>query len=135
LKRIPSITQEEPAQMKTEPHPYAKYLQDKYGTYRRFLASEGLTVIQGHHVEHVRTVALKEWPRKGGYGVMINLSEQSVDDAYVCEIPPGKSLNPQRHSLRNWFILSPGWGYRRSRRKGSGADFRVERRKSIRRSA
>jgi uncharacterized RmlC-like cupin family protein len=93
-----------------EPHPYVKYLDQKYGTYRKFLETEGLEVIQGHYVDDVRTVPLKAWPRKGGLGVMINLCEQSIDDAYVCEIPPGKSLNPQQHLFEELVYVVGGAG-------------------------
>lgn len=96
--------------MSTEPHPYVKYLNEKYGTYKKFLEQEGLPVIEGHYVEDVRTLPLKEWPRRGGRGAFINLSDQSIDDAYVCEIPPGKSLNPQRQLYEELVYIVSGIG-------------------------
>jgi quercetin dioxygenase-like cupin family protein len=95
---------------RTEPHPYVQYLNEKYGTYRRYLEQEDLPVHQGHYVEDIRTLPLKEWPRRGGYGAFINLSEQSIDDAYVCEIPPGKSLNPQRQMYEELVYVVAGIG-------------------------
>ncbi|MBI2989206.1 MAG: cupin domain-containing protein [Deltaproteobacteria bacterium] len=96
--------------MRAEPHPYVRYLNQKYGTYRKFLEEEGLPVIEGHYVKDVRTLPLKEWPRKGGYGAIINLSDQSIDDAYVCEIPPGKSLKPQRCLYEELIYILSGIG-------------------------
>jgi oxalate decarboxylase/phosphoglucose isomerase-like protein (cupin superfamily) len=96
--------------MRNEPHPYVTYLNQKYGTYKKFLEEEGLPVIEGHYVEDVRTLPLKEWPRKGGYGAMINLSNQSIDDAYVCEIPAGKNLKPQQFLYEELIYIVSGIG-------------------------
>jgi quercetin dioxygenase-like cupin family protein len=98
------------AEARREPHPYVQYLNEKYGTYKRYLEQEGLPVIEGHYVEDIRTLPLKEWPRRGGFGAFINLSEQSIDDAYVCEIPPGKSLHPQSQLYEELVYVVSGIG-------------------------
>jgi oxalate decarboxylase/phosphoglucose isomerase-like protein (cupin superfamily) len=96
--------------MRAEPHPYVTYLNQKYGTYKKFLEAEGLPVVEGHYVKDVRVMPLQEWPRKGGFGAIINLSDQSIDDAYVCEIPAGKSLKPQQFLYEELIYIVSGIG-------------------------
>jgi hypothetical protein len=66
--------------------------------YDRWITSQGIDVIRGFFVEDLYTIPLKWWDRIGGNGVYVMLDGTGyLDDAYVCGIPPGKSLNPQRH--------------------------------------
>ncbi|HEY2988030.1 MAG TPA: hypothetical protein VGL11_09910 [Candidatus Binatia bacterium] len=66
-------------------------------TYQQFLDREGLPVIRAFHVEDVRDVELFPWNRTGGNGVYLNLEgTEGVNDCYIAEIPPGKSLQPQK---------------------------------------
>src|ERR1017187_1875897 len=65
--------------------------------YQRWVRSEGLEIIGGHYVPNLRTVELNPWPRRGGRGVYINHdASRTSNDCYVCEIPPGMTLAPQR---------------------------------------
>ncbi|MEK7377971.1 MAG: ethanolamine ammonia lyase-activating protein, partial [Candidatus Binatota bacterium] len=66
--------------------------------YDTWAASQGVDVVKGFGVENVYEVPLKWGERMGGNGGFINLDGRGyLDDAYVCSIPPGKSLRPQRH--------------------------------------
>ncbi len=91
-------------------HPYAAYLKDRYYNYSRFQEEEGLPSIKGFFVEDVSSMELAPWERKGGRGTFINLSEQEVDDAYVCEIAPGGTLKPQRHLYEEVIYILGGQG-------------------------
>ena len=91
-------------------HPYVSYLKDRYYNYGHFQEEEGLPSLKGFHVEDVTMLALSPWERKGGRGAFINLSEQEVDDAYVCEIAPGASLKPQRHMYEEVIYVLKGRG-------------------------
>lgn len=80
-------------------------------SYEKWLADEGIDVITGYHVEDLRKVPLKPWKRKGGLGVFINLEGSGqTDGAYICEIPPGKSLNPQKHLFEELIFVLDGQG-------------------------
>ncbi len=58
---------------------------------------EGLDLIRGTIVKNVYTQPLKAWKRTGGSGVMIQLDGTGdLDAAYICEIPPGGELNPEK---------------------------------------
>ena len=80
-------------------------------TYQRWLESEGIPVIRDFYIEDVRKVILKPWERKGGLGVYLNLiGTEERNDAYICEIPPGKSLKPQRHLFEEMIYVLQGRG-------------------------
>ena len=79
--------------------------------YDRWIASQGIEVVRGFFVEDLYNIPLKWWDRMGGYGVFIMLDGTGyLDDAYVCGIPPGKSLNPQRHIYEALVYVLDGRG-------------------------
>ena len=80
-------------------------------TYEKWLETEGIGVITGYSVDDVRTLPLKPWKRKGGMGVFINLEGGGqTNDGYVCEIPPGETLKPQRHLFEELIFVLEGRG-------------------------
>ncbi len=71
---------------------------ERINAYTDFLRSEGIPVITGFAVEDLKTLELAPWARKGGRGAYVNLEGTGgTNDAYVSEIAPGGSLNPERH--------------------------------------
>jgi oxalate decarboxylase/phosphoglucose isomerase-like protein (cupin superfamily) len=79
--------------------------------YRRWVKNEGLDVISARYVANLRNVQLKPWPRRGGAGVYINHdASRTSNDCYVCEIPPGKSLAPQRQLFEEMILVLDGRG-------------------------
>jgi len=79
--------------------------------YRRWIAQEGLEVISALHVPDLRTVEVKPWPRRGGKGVYINHdASRTSNDCYVCEIAPGKKLEPQRQLFEEMVLVLSGRG-------------------------
>lgn len=80
-------------------------------TYQRWLESEGLPVIREYYIQDIRKVPLQPWARKGGRGAYLNLiGTGEANDAYICEIPPGKSLKPQRHLFEEMVFVVEGRG-------------------------
>lgn len=65
----------------------------------------------GFSIEDLRMAQVGPWPRMGGKGAFINLvgSEMSAD-AYLCEIPPGGSLNQERHMFEEMIFILEGRG-------------------------
>lgn len=76
--------------------------------YQQWQEMESVPVLKGYYVEDLARVKLEPWKRKGGRGAFINLDgAEESDDAYLCEIPPGGRLNPQKHMFEEEvFILS-----------------------------
>ncbi|MBI4186731.1 MAG: cupin domain-containing protein [Chloroflexi bacterium] len=96
--------------MKVEPiPPNAGYIQKT--PYEIWMEKEGIPVVTGYSVGDLREVPVKPWPRRGGLGAFINLrgSEQSAG-SYVCEIPPGGSLEPQKHLYEETVLILNGRG-------------------------
>lgn len=84
---------------------------ERIDTYEKFLLAEGIPVIKGHSVYDLMMVPLSPWERKGGMGTYIVLSgSEGMTDAYVCEIPAGKALLPQKHLYEELIYILSGYG-------------------------
>jgi hypothetical protein len=65
--------------------------------YDKWVESEGIPIIKTFFVEDICRVKLDFWQRKGGNGAFLQMEGAGqVNNCYICEIPPGKSLKPQR---------------------------------------
>ncbi len=79
--------------------------------YEIWVESEGIPVIKTFFVEDIRKIPLEWWERKGGFGAFLNMEGTGgVNDCYVCEIPAGKSLKPQRHLFEESIYIVSGQG-------------------------
>ncbi len=79
--------------------------------YREFQQGEGIPIYKGFNIDDLRTLEVKPWPRMGGLGAYVNLfGEEFWADNYVCEIPPGKNLEPQRHLFEELVYVLSGRG-------------------------
>jgi oxalate decarboxylase/phosphoglucose isomerase-like protein (cupin superfamily) len=80
-------------------------------TYQIFLEKEGVPAVRGFHIEDINGVELHSWARMGGRGVYLNLEgSEGVNDCYICEIPPAKSLEPQKHMFEELVFVVSGRG-------------------------
>ena len=88
-----------------------KFAAEKETPYTRWVKSEGLDIISSTYVQNLHTVELKPWARRGGRGVFLNHeASRTSNDCYVCEIPPGKTLNPQRQLFEETIMILGGRG-------------------------
>jgi oxalate decarboxylase/phosphoglucose isomerase-like protein (cupin superfamily) len=90
-----------------------KFKTEKDTPYLRFVRSEGLDIISAQYVPNLCTVELKPWPRRGDgtKGVFINHeASRTSNDCYVCEIAPGKKLEPQHHLFEEMIMILSGRG-------------------------
>ncbi len=79
--------------------------------YELWQKSEAIPVIKGYYIEDLKTVHLEPWPSKGGLGAFVNLTGTGdADDAYICEIPPGESLKPQKCMFEEVVFVLTGRG-------------------------
>jgi mannose-6-phosphate isomerase-like protein (cupin superfamily) len=80
-------------------------------TYREWQEAQNIPIITGFFVEDVKTVEVAPWDLKGGLGAIIVLDGTGgVNDAYVCEIPPGGKLKPQKHLYEEMVYIAKGHG-------------------------
>jgi oxalate decarboxylase/phosphoglucose isomerase-like protein (cupin superfamily) len=88
-----------------------KFAREKDTPYQRWVRDEGLEIISGHYVRNLRTVELKPWARRGGKAVFINHdASRTSNDCYVCEIPAGGELAPQRQLYEEMILVLEGQG-------------------------
>src|ERR1700681_1491397 len=88
-----------------------KFKTEKDTPYLRFVRAEGLDIISAQYVPDLRTVELKPWPRRAGKGVYVNHeASRTSNDCYVCEIAPGKKLEPSRHLFEEMILILGGRG-------------------------
>ncbi len=88
-----------------------KFATEKDSPYTRWVRQEGLDIISAHYIYDLHTVELKPWARRGGRGVYINHeASRTSNDCYVCEIPAGKKLEPQRQLFEEMIYVLDGVG-------------------------
>src|SRR5437868_10803145 len=88
-----------------------KFATEKETAYTRWIAQQGLDIIDGHYIQDLRTVDLKDWARRGGKGIFINHeASRTSNDCYVCEIPAGGKLEPQRQLYEEMVLILGGRG-------------------------
>ncbi len=88
-----------------------KFKSEKDTPYLRWVREEGLDIISAQYVPDLRTVELKPWASRGGRGVIINHeASRTSNDCYVCEIAPGKRLEPRHHLFEEMILILSGRG-------------------------
>src|SRR5258708_13352341 len=88
-----------------------KFATEKETPYTRWVRGEGLEIIAAHHVPSLHIVELKPWARRGGAGVYLNHdASRTSNDCYVCEIPAGQKLAPQRQLFEEMIYVLAGRG-------------------------
>ena len=85
--------------------------QTNFDPYAAFLKSEGIPVYSDFAVTNLRRLELAPWKRMGALGAHVNLiGGEGVNTAYVCELPPGTSTNPQRYLFEETIYFLDGEG-------------------------
>lgn len=88
-----------------------KFETEKDTPYTSWVAAEGLDIVDAMYVPNLHDIALKPWARRGGSGVYLNHdASRTSNDCYVCEIPPGKQLAPQRQLFEEMIYILDGRG-------------------------
>jgi oxalate decarboxylase/phosphoglucose isomerase-like protein (cupin superfamily) len=88
-----------------------KFATEKDSPYVRWVHDEGLDIVSAHYVPDLHTIELKPWERRGGAGVFINHeASRTSNDCYVCEIPTGGKLAPQRQLFEEMILVLDGQG-------------------------
>jgi quercetin dioxygenase-like cupin family protein len=79
--------------------------------YQLWMEQEGVPVIEGYGIEDVTAIERRPWARLGGAGAYIQLKGNGgITGMYVVEIPPGGSLQPERHLYDELVYVVAGRG-------------------------
>ena len=88
-----------------------KFAKEKETPYTRWVAKEGLDIIDGIYVPDLNTLELKPWAWRNGSGIFINHdASRTSNDCYVCEIGPGDELTTQRQLYEEMIMILSGRG-------------------------
>jgi oxalate decarboxylase/phosphoglucose isomerase-like protein (cupin superfamily) len=80
-------------------------------TYFKWMARQGIPVVDGYGLEDVREIATAPWPAMGGRAAFINLyGMEGVTGMYVGEIPAAGALNPEKHFYEEVICILEGQG-------------------------
>ena len=79
--------------------------------YEKWQEEERIPILRAFYIEDVLKVELEPWERVGGKGAFLNMAgSENTNGAYLCEIPPGKGLKPQRHLYEEMIYILSGRG-------------------------
>ena len=88
-----------------------KFKTEKETPYTRFIASEGLEIVNGNYVPSLHEVQVKPWARRGGKAVFMNHdASRTTNDCYVMEIAPGGKLQPHKQLFEETVMILSGQG-------------------------
>ena len=90
-----------------------KFKTEKETPYLRYVKADGLDIISAQYIPDLRTVDVKPWASRGdaAKGVFINHeASRTSNDCYVCEIAPGKKLEPRHHLFEEMIMILSGRG-------------------------
>jgi quercetin dioxygenase-like cupin family protein len=86
---------------------------NKDTAFETWIRSEGIPIVREFVVRDVRSVEVGPWARTGGKGAWLMLNtaaDQTATTPYVCEIPPGRSLEPEKHMYEEMIFILDGVG-------------------------
>lgn len=88
-----------------------KFAKEKETPYTRWVAAEGLDIIDGIYVPDLRQVELKPWARRNASGVFVNHdASRTSNDCYILSLDPGKETTPQRQLYEEMILILDGHG-------------------------
>jgi oxalate decarboxylase/phosphoglucose isomerase-like protein (cupin superfamily) len=80
-------------------------------TYFKWMAAQGIPVVDGYGIEDIRELKTAPWARTGGNAAFVNLyGMEGITGMYVGEIPPGDALRPEKHFYEEVICILQGQG-------------------------
>lgn len=79
-------------------------------SYQQFVRKEDVPLYEGSGLEDLGTLPLADWNRRGGKAAYTRLGGQEAYGLQVIEIPPGGSLQPERHMYEAVMYVMSGRG-------------------------
>ena len=94
-----------------EPAQEIQSVMDNVPYYLKWQRDEGIPVVQDFFIADLKKISLGWWDRLGGQAAFVNLEgAEQITGAYVCEVAPGKGVEPQRHIYEAMFYVLKGRG-------------------------
>jgi quercetin dioxygenase-like cupin family protein len=85
-------------------------LPDRQDTYDVWLNAQGIPIYRGFYID-IDELPLEHWELKGVPAAFVILEGTGgMNDAYVCEIPPGAKTKPQKHMYEETIYVTKGHG-------------------------
>jgi quercetin dioxygenase-like cupin family protein len=79
--------------------------------YHQWIESQGIPILRDFYIEDLRKTELAPWAWKGARGAYLNLiGTGDVNDGYLLEIAPGKTIAPQRLLFEEIIFVLDGSG-------------------------
>lgn len=79
--------------------------------YERWMAREGLPILRGYAIDDPAEQELGSWARLGGRGAYVDLvGMEGATGMYICEIPAGGALEPEKHLFEEVIRVINGRG-------------------------
>ena len=95
----------------TDPANQPMVMPKRYDTYSLWLEEQKIPVFRGYYIEDINDLPLEHWDLKGVPASFVILEGTGgMNDAYVCEIPPGGKTHPQKHMYEEMCYVSKGYG-------------------------
>ncbi len=92
-------------------------------TYELWIERQGIPVVEGYGFD-LRGIPLGPWPRRGGRGAFVQLrGMEGVTGMEVVEIPPGKTLEREKHMYEKVIYVAEGLGSTEVWREGQEKQF------------
>lgn len=80
-------------------------------TYQKWIGSQGIPIVNEFSIPNLKEVAVGPWKRLGCSGAYIVLAgSEGLNDAYILEISPGGSVQPEHHMYEELFYVLSGRG-------------------------
>ncbi|HWO42345.1 MAG TPA: cupin domain-containing protein, partial [Candidatus Eisenbacteria bacterium] len=95
------------------PRAFAFSEYSKLTPFEAWIESEGVPIIREFVVRDLRNIGLGPWDRLGASGAWLVLgsaNDQTATAPYVCEIPPGGSIVPEKHMFEEIVFILDGVG-------------------------
>ncbi len=85
--------------------------QTNLNPYEEWRKAENIPIYAEYHIADLRGLEVQPWRRLGVRGAYIDLKGgEGVNDAYLCEIPPGARTAPQRYLFEEVLYILSGEG-------------------------
>ncbi|PZC47782.1 MAG: Mannose-6-phosphate isomerase, cupin superfamily [Chloroflexi bacterium] len=79
--------------------------------YDDWIVKQDVPVVRGFYIEDMKEVEVGPWARRGCNGAIVILEGTGgVNDTHVLEIPPGGSINPEKHMYEEMIYVLSGRG-------------------------